>query len=125
MLTRAFFRLIIVFLINTTMVFGAGDEAAAQALAGTAIWDQAMLVSAIILALTFIGIFTEHLHGFERSKAATAGAVAMIIAGQVYGFYAPVQAVAAVDWNVVFLLAAMMTFVTIMIPTGGFNVLAY
>ena len=125
MLTRAFFRLIIVFLINTGMVFGAGDEAAAQALAGTAIWDQAMLVSAIILALTFIGIFTEHLHGFERSKAATAGAVAMIIAGQVYGFYAPVQAVAAVDWNVVFLLAAMMTFVTIMIPTGGFNVLAY
>ncbi len=84
-----------------------------------------MLVSGLILALTFIGIFTEHLHGFERSKSATLGAVAMMIAGQIYGFYSPDQAVEAIDWNVVFLLGAMMTIVSIMIPSGGFNVLAY
>ena len=84
-----------------------------------------MIVSGIILALTFIGIFTEHLHGFERSKSATAGAVAMMLAGQYFGFYSPEQAIEAVDWNVVFLLAAMMSIVSIMIPTGGFNALAY
>jgi Na+/H+ antiporter NhaD/arsenite permease-like protein len=87
--------------------------------------NTAMIVSGIILAATFIGIFSEHIHGFERSKFATAGAVMMILAGQYFGFYSPEQAVLAVDWNVVFLLAAMMTIVSIMIPTGGFNVLAY
>lgn len=87
--------------------------------------NTGMIVSGIILAATFIGIFSEHIHGFERSKFATAGAVMMIFAGQYFGFYSPEQAVEAVDWNVVFLLAAMMTIVSIMIPTGGFNVLAY
>ena len=87
--------------------------------------NTGMIVSGIILAFTFIGIFSEHIHGFERSKFATAGAVMMVLAGQIFGFYSPEQAVHAVDWNVVFLLAAMMTIVSIMIPTGGFNVLAY
>ena len=53
------------------------------------------------------------------------GAVAMIIVGQINGFYSPMEAVEAVDWNVIFLLAAMMTIVSIMIPTGGFNWMAY
>ena len=34
-------------------------------------------------------------------------------------------AIEAIDWNVIFLLAAMMTVVSIMIPTGGFDWLAY
>jgi Na+/H+ antiporter NhaD/arsenite permease-like protein len=84
-----------------------------------------MLVSGAILALTFAAIFTEQLHGIERAKAAAAGAVAMIVAGQLFGFYSPEQALAAVDWNVVFLLAAMMTIIAVMIPTGGFERLAY
>jgi len=92
---------------------------------GTLVFDNTMLVSGIILVVTFTGIFTERLHGFERSKFATAGAVAMIISGQIMGFYSPEQAIHAVDWNVVFLLAAMMTIIAIMIPTGGFNVMAY
>ena len=91
----------------------------------TLVFNNAMLVSGVILIITFTGIFTERLHGFERSKFATAGAVAMIIAGQIIGFYSPEQAILAVDWNVVFLLAAMMTIISIMIPTGGFNVMAY
>ena len=84
-----------------------------------------MLVAGVVLALTFLAIFTEQLHGVERSKVACAGAVAMILAGQISGFYSPTDALAAVDWNVVFLLAAMMTVIAIMIPTGGFEWLAY
>ena len=89
------------------------------------VFTDAMLVSSIILAITFIGIFTETVHGIERSKFAAFGAVAMIIAGQYWGFYDPEAAIGAVDWNVIFLLAAMMTIVSIMIPTGGFQALAY
>ena len=91
----------------------------------TLTFNTEMLVSGIVLAVTFIAIFTEQLHGFERSKVAAAGAVAMIIVGQIFGFYSPMEAVEAVDWNVIFLLAAMMTIVSIMIPTGGFNWMAY
>jgi len=82
------------------------------------------MVSGIILALSFIGIFTETLHGFSRVKVAMLGALVMLVVGQSYGFYNPEQAFEAVDWNVVFLLAAMMSIVAIMIKTGGFEVLA-
>ena len=85
----------------------------------------AMIASGIVLAVTFIGIFTEQLHGMERSKVAAAGSLVMVIVGQIYGFYDPMAAVEAVDWNVIFLLAAMMTIVSIMIPTGGFGWLAF
>jgi Na+/H+ antiporter NhaD/arsenite permease-like protein len=88
-------------------------------------WNTGMLVSGIILAATFIGIFTEAIHGFQRTKFAMGGAGLMILAGQYLGFYDSQLAVEAVDWNVVFLLAAMMTIVAIMIPTGGFQFLAY
>ena len=89
------------------------------------VWNSAMMVSAIVLALTFIGIFTEGVHGFHRAKFAMAGAIVMVAVGQLYGFYSPQLAVDAIDWNVVFLLGAMMTIVAIMIPTGGFQSLAY
>jgi Na+/H+ antiporter NhaD/arsenite permease-like protein len=87
--------------------------------------DTPMLLSAIIMGVTFIGIFTEGLHGFHRTKFAMLGALVMIIVGQIYGFYSPSLAIEAIDWNVVFLLGAMMTIVSIMIPTGGFEALAY
>jgi len=84
-----------------------------------------MILSAIIMGVTFIGIFTEGLHGFHRTKFAMLGALVMIIVGQIYGFYSPAKAIEAIDWNVVFLLGAMMTIVSIMIPTGGFEAIAY
>jgi Na+/H+ antiporter NhaD/arsenite permease-like protein len=84
-----------------------------------------MIASGLVLVITFAAIFTEQLHHMERSKVATAGAVAMILVGQIYGFYSPEDALEAVDWNVIFLLAAMMTIVSIMIPTGGFQWIAY
>jgi Na+/H+ antiporter NhaD/arsenite permease-like protein len=83
-----------------------------------------MMVSAIILYTTFLGIFTEQFHGIERAKFAMAGAGAIIVAGQYFGFYSPQLALEAIDWNVVFLLAIMMLIVSIMISTGGFDHLA-
>jgi Na+/H+ antiporter NhaD/arsenite permease-like protein len=88
-------------------------------------FTAAMFISAVILGLSFVGIFTEEMHGFHRSKAAIAGAVAMVIFGQIFGFYSPEAALHAVDWNVVFLLACMMTIVAILAPTGGFQAIAY
>ena len=89
------------------------------------VFDTPMLVSAIIMIVTFIGIFTEGVHGFHRTKFAMLGAGLMIIVGQIYGFYSPAKAIEAIDWNVVFLLGAMMTIVSIMLPTGGFEAIAY
>ncbi|MCP4048819.1 MAG: arsenic transporter, partial [Gammaproteobacteria bacterium] len=83
-----------------------------------------MMISGIILAITFVGIFTETLHGFHRAKFAMMGAILMIVAGQYYGFYDSHLAVRAIDWNVVFLLGCMMAIVSIMIPTGGFEAMA-
>lgn len=89
------------------------------------IFDTPMMVSAIILAVTFAGIFSESFHQVERVKVAMLGAGAMILAGQYFGFYDSELAIEAVDWNVVFLLGCMMAIVAIMIPTGGFEWLAY
>ncbi len=90
----------------------------------TLVLTEAMLVSGIILACTFVGIFTELIHGFHRAKFAMLGAGVMLIVGQYYGFYSPDLAFQAVDWNVVFLLGCMMAVVSIMIPTGGFEAMA-
>ncbi|MCB9989031.1 MAG: anion permease [Rhodospirillales bacterium] len=87
--------------------------------------DTPMLASAIVLFITFVGIFTEHLHHIHRTKVAMLGAGLMVVVGQFYGFYDPEGALHAIDWNVVFLLGAMMTVVSIMIPTGGFQAVAY
>ena len=91
----------------------------------TQAFTGSMLVSGIVLALTFIAVFTEQLHRVERAKVACAGAIAMVVTGQVLGFYDTGEALAAIDWNVVLLLAAMMTVVTVMTPTGGFEWIAY
>jgi len=58
-------------------------------------------------------------------KCAMAGAATMIVVGQIMGFYDIHGAEEAIDWEVVFLLGGMMTIVAIMIPTGGFQQLAY
>jgi Na+/H+ antiporter NhaD/arsenite permease-like protein len=86
--------------------------------------NEGMIVSGIVLAISFILIFTETLHGFHRSKVAMAGAGTMILVGQYYGFYSPDEAFEAIDWNVIFLLASMMAIVAIMVSTGGFERLA-
>lgn len=97
----------------------------ANVITETLTWNTPMAVSAIILIVTFFGIFTEGVHGFHRTKFAMGGAGLMVLFGQYYGFYNTKLAVEAIDWNVVFLLGGMMTIVAIMIPTGGFQALAY
>ena len=91
----------------------------------TLVWNTEMMISGIVLAITFIAIFTEGVHHIHRVKCAMAGAATMIVVGQIFGFYSPENAVHAIDWNVVFLLGGMMTIVAIMIPTGGFQQMAY
>ncbi len=87
-------------------------------------WNTDMLASALILTVTFAGIFTEGLHHIHRTKVALAGAASMVLAGQFLGFYDPHLALKAVDWNVVLLLGAMMVIIGVMIPTGGFQAIA-
>ena len=91
----------------------------------TLAWDTPMLVSAVILAATFTGIFTEGIHHIHRTKVAMLGAAAMVFSGQIFGFYGPEEALHAIDWNVVFLLGSMMVIIAIMIPTGGFQAMAF
>ncbi len=65
------------------------------------IFDTPMLVSAIILVITFVGIFTEELHHIHRTKIALLGSAVMVGVGQYFGFYNPEGALEAIDWNVV------------------------
>jgi len=124
MTMRAMLAGLAAFFLPATALAAAG-HGAAPPLDAPLEFDAHMLASATVLAITFIGIFTEMVHGMERVKVAVLGAIAMVIVGQYYGFYAPGLAVKSIDWNVVFLLGAMMTVVAIMIPTGGFDMLAY
>ena len=80
----------------------------------------------IILVATFIGIFTEGVHGFHRAKFAMGGAgIDGAVSASISVFTIRNWRCEAIDWNVVLLLGGMMTIVAIMIPTGGFQVLAY
>lgn len=92
---------------------------------GVITWDTNKLISAILLAVTFIGIFTEGIHGIHRTRVAMVGAAAMVVVGQIFGYYNPDVALEAIDWNVVLLLGAMMTIVAVLAPTGGFQAIAY
>lgn len=88
-------------------------------------FDTSMAISALVLFLTFLGIFTEGVHKVDRTKVAIFGAGTMIFTGQIFGFYDPERALEIVDWNVILLLGGMMTIIAIMIPTGGFQAVAY
>ena len=88
-------------------------------------FDTSMAVSALILMATFAGIFTEQVHHIHRTKIAMLGAAVMVFTGQLFGFYGPEMAIEAIDWNVVFLLGSMMVIVAVMIPTGGFQAIAF
>lgn len=80
-----------------------------------------MWIAGSILVVAYILIFTEVIH---RTLAGVIGAVAMVMAGMIGGFYSQAEAVAAVDANTMFLLAGMMTLVVMLKPTGGFEYVA-
>lgn len=80
-----------------------------------------MLLAATILVGAYILIFTERVH---RTIAALVGAILMVIAGEIAGFYDQEAALAAVDANTMLLLLGMMLLVALLRPTGGFEYLA-
>lgn len=81
----------------------------------------AMWMAGSILIAAYVLIFTEVIH---RTLAGIIGAVAMVLAGMVGGFYTQAEAVAAIDANTMFLLTGMMSLVVLLKPTGGFEYLA-
>jgi len=81
----------------------------------------AMWIAGSVLVGAYILIFTEVIH---RTLAGIIGAVTMMLAGMIGGFYSQAEAVAAIDANTMFLLTGMMTLVVLLKPTGGFEYLA-
>lgn len=81
----------------------------------------APLVSGAIFLLTFIGIFAERVH---RTIVALVGAVAMVAAGLILGFYSEEQALRSLDLYTLGLLLAMMAIVRMLENTGFFEYLA-
>jgi Na+/H+ antiporter NhaD/arsenite permease-like protein len=81
----------------------------------------AMWLAGLILLATYGLIFFEIIH---RTSAAVIGAVVMVGAGSLGGFYSQEQALMSIDANTLLLLTAMMMVVTMLRPTGGFDYLA-
>ncbi len=82
--------------------------------------DLIFWVSTVIFAVTFVIIISEKLH---RTVIAFVGAMIMLIAGMIFDFYTPEQALSAIDFNTLGLLAGMMGIVAILETTGVFQYL--
>ncbi|QSH39444.1 ArsB/NhaD family transporter [Candidatus Kaiserbacteria bacterium] len=80
----------------------------------------AAIISTIIFGGTFALILTERVH---RSVVAMAGAVLMVLAGIIFDFYHPEDALNAVDFNTLGLLFGMMLLVVVLERTGVFQYL--
>jgi Na+/H+ antiporter NhaD/arsenite permease-like protein len=78
-------------------------------------------VAGLIFLLTFAVIMTDRVH---RTIVAWVGATMMIAAGLLLGFYSQTQALAAIDFNTLGLLLAMMMLVAMLGKTGVFEYLA-
>jgi Na+/H+ antiporter NhaD/arsenite permease-like protein len=79
------------------------------------------IVAAAIFLACLIAIFAEKIH---RTIIAIAGAILMVAAGKILGFFSEPAAVAAVDFNTLGLLLGMMILVAMLEPTGFFQFLA-
>ncbi|MBI5378834.1 MAG: hypothetical protein HZA23_01585, partial [Nitrospirae bacterium] len=79
------------------------------------------LVAGVIFSVTFVLIFSERLH---RTVAGVIGAVVMVVAGMLLGFYSQGAALKAIDFNTMGLLFGMMVLVAMLGKTGAFEYLA-
>jgi len=79
------------------------------------------IFSGLIFVISLVFIFSEKIH---RSIAGIAGAVFMVGAGKVLGFYSEEAALGAIDFNTLGLLLGMMILVAMLEPTGFFQYLA-
>ncbi|MDT8318703.1 MAG: ArsB/NhaD family transporter [bacterium] len=80
-----------------------------------------MIIAALILAISYILIFSEVIH---RTSVAIIASIVMIIVGMLSGFYSQEAAMAAIDVNTLLLLMGMMMVVAMLRPTGGFEYVA-
>ena len=80
----------------------------------------AAIISSIIFGTTFALILTERVH---RTVVAMAGAIFMVLAGIIFDFYHPEDALEAVDFNTLGLLFGMMILVVVLERTGVFQYL--
>jgi len=78
-------------------------------------------IASIILLIALYLIITEKV---DRVIAVSSGALLMIIAGIVFGFYSQRQALASIDFNTLGLLLGMMIIVSILKRTGFFTYIA-
>ncbi len=79
------------------------------------------IVAAGIFLICLIIIFAEKVH---RTTIAIVGALLMVLAGMILGFFSESAAIAAVDFNTLGLLLGMMILVAMLEPTGFFQFLA-
>ncbi len=79
------------------------------------------VVATGIFVVSLVLIFAEWFH---RTVIAIAGAVLMILAGKVLGFFDEGAALEAIDFNTIGLLLGMMIVVALLEPTGFFEYLA-
>jgi Na+/H+ antiporter NhaD/arsenite permease-like protein len=82
---------------------------------------MSQIVAAVIFLVTLVLILTERLH---RTIAAMVGALLMVAAGMLWGFYDQEEAFAAIDFNTLGLLLGMMILVRMLQRTGFFRYLA-
>jgi Na+/H+ antiporter NhaD/arsenite permease-like protein len=79
------------------------------------------IVAAAIFLVCLAVIFTEKIH---RTTTAIAGAILMVAAGKIFGFFSESAAIEAVDFRTLGLLLGMMILVAMLEPTGFFQFLA-
>jgi Na+/H+ antiporter NhaD/arsenite permease-like protein len=76
------------------------------------------VVAALITVTTLISILIEKGH---RALVAMMGAVIMVLAGLLLGFYSYEQSIMAIEFDALGLLLGMMILVSILDPTGAFQ----
>jgi Na+/H+ antiporter NhaD/arsenite permease-like protein len=80
-----------------------------------------VILTIAIFLVCLVLIFTEKIN---RTIVGIAGAVLIVGAGKILGFYSENQAIEAVDFNTLGLLLGMMILVALLEPTGFFQYLA-
>jgi Na+/H+ antiporter NhaD/arsenite permease-like protein len=79
------------------------------------------IIAAAIFVVCLTVIFSEKIH---RTTTAIAGAILMVAAGKILGFFSESAAIGAVDFRTLGLLLGMMILVAMLEPTGFFQFLA-
>jgi len=80
-----------------------------------------LIIASLVFVVTYLGVLRERI---PRMVAALTVAVVMVAFGRWFSFYAPQQAVGAIDFETIALLLGMMIVVGLFKETGFFEYLA-